>query len=449
MDYYLGNGKELLNNSIQTLLSIVRRGQQGGSDAGLRIVDVADDLRGLDKAINRHDPHYRYEFRLSKHCPPLPPEPRLVAVQQEYDGETCITYWIFALFDEASIERPPPSIKLEFAVEPGSELEQQLIDMTTYGTPLQAVPASFSADLPGGLGGSFKEGLVTIGPAHTSDALRYSIRLLIADPKGTHLVMVRCDMNPVTRGMTGQGLRASGQETSGVFSFEMRVNNETERATVTVSPQDLTGRAPEDILGGLRWLSAYRSPNTLQIGPTRGPVADQALPISTESTFDVEPLVAVAEILAAIQEHTQDQLKMPSELTHEQYGALCDANRLLRGEVIERSWTSWVFRMQTEGHYELTRWPYFSLMAVTPLTITLDGNVHVLGQYAQIVESARLDPDFMLQPDGGDIRVRLLPGPVETLRLQLSDLPMDTATGLGRLSVTPWSQKAPPKYPGT
>src|SRR5664280_617560 len=386
VDYYLGNGKELLNQNIQALLTILRRRQDPGDSRSLRPSDISGDLLSLDRALNSHDPHYRYEFRVSVDPPPLIEEPRLIAVQQERLDGRWTTYWLFCRYDDAISDRPPPTIQLRFAAEPGSELHQQLADMATYGTPLQAATASFSADLPGGLGGHFDEGAVTIGPAHPVGAQPYVIRLVLVDPQGHELAAVRCDMQPITQGFTGEGSRAWGQETNGVFAVELRINQPTERATINIRTLDVSGKAPHDVVGGLRWLRAFRPPNALKVGPPHGPAPSQGLPIPDHGDLEVEALLAVAENLAVIQNYVTAQLMMPAEVTAEQFEAIRHAARLLKDQVMIGTWNSWTVAVGADASHDLDTEPgsMSSVMVVGPLVITLDGSTTSLASTAKL-----------------------------------------------------------------
>jgi hypothetical protein len=427
VDYYLGNGKELLNQNIQALLTILRRRQDPGDCGSLRPSDISGDLLSLDRALNSHDPHYRYEFRVSVDPPPLIEEPRLIAVQQERLDGRWTTYWLFCRYDDAISDRPPPTIQLRFAAEPGSELHQQLADMATYGTPLQAATASFSADLPGGLGGHFDEGAVTIGPAHPVGAQPYVIRLVLVDPQGHELAAVRCDMQPITQGFTGEGSRAWGQETNGVFAVELRINQPTERATINIRTLDVSGKAPHDVVGGLRWLRAFRPPNALKVGPPHGPAPSQGLPIPDHGDLEVEALLAVAENLAVIQNYVTVQLMMPAEVTAEQFEAFRHAARLLKDQVMIGTWNSWAVTVGADASHDLDTEPgsMSSVMVVRPLVITLDGVDYELGQYRQVIESASIDRHPQPRSQDGQTTLTFIPGNSDRVRWELGGWPVD------------------------
>ena len=95
-------------------------------------------------------PHFRYGVAVDPVRPNLHPEPHLIAATQEsIPGDLWLTFKIYQRSAQSLGERPIP-IELKFEFEEDSDEHQAFKDWVKYGKPAEA-PATFSADLPGGL----------------------------------------------------------------------------------------------------------------------------------------------------------------------------------------------------------------------------------------------------------------------------------------------------------
>lgn len=102
IDYYLRDGKARLEGRVRDLQYLL---DQPGTP--LRAVDISGRLEGLRAAINRDDPHYRYEFSTSATAPTARQEPGLVmtrAVQLADSG--WLSTDIFARYPQATEDAP-------------------------------------------------------------------------------------------------------------------------------------------------------------------------------------------------------------------------------------------------------------------------------------------------------------------------------------------------------
>ena len=69
IDYYLRDGKERLAAAVESLAAIIAGRQGRSSGQPLVSSDVRSDLGAIYRAINEHDPHYRYEIAVSQSAP--------------------------------------------------------------------------------------------------------------------------------------------------------------------------------------------------------------------------------------------------------------------------------------------------------------------------------------------------------------------------------------------
>ncbi len=125
VDYYLSDGRVRLESSIKDLRGLV--GLPDGSDPGhlLLPADVYKPLSNLFLALNRDDPHYRYEYELTAVPPPPVFRPGLVASASRTEGGVCITVHIIARYELATVDVPVP---ISIQIDPST------MDETTKGS---------------------------------------------------------------------------------------------------------------------------------------------------------------------------------------------------------------------------------------------------------------------------------------------------------------------------
>lgn len=366
IDYYLHDGADRLAATVRAVaegLGLVKRAQAAASgDAALQPVDVVDGLSSLHKALNAQDPHYRYDYAVDTVRPDVPDQPGLVAAVQQADADRCVTFKVFARFDEAVVERPVP-LRFTIEVEPGSEMEQRLEDFYKYGAPLVSPPGTVSgeADLPGGLGGSFEGGSLTVGPARSPGAPGYDLRVQVLAEDGEVLAETLLHMQPPSVGVGGRGLYGRGEEQHGAFLLESRFDLDTGEwhMKATLSPTRLVGAPPSRLLPGLSLLANFRPPHRLRFAAPFGPVTHPSDPIPEgfEIAQDAGDVYDVVESLATIQEHTTVQVRVPdlTQLTKRAAGEWAAAARLVRGETVTVNWSTLKVHLQPgvrvdEGH---------------------------------------------------------------------------------------------------
>jgi hypothetical protein len=344
IDYYLRDGKERLEAAVAALTKIITiRDQVENRDAEggpLTPTDVVPGLLALHQELNRYDPHYRYDYSVDAERPEVGADSHLVFAAQISDEQGCVTFRVFALFPDATEERPIP-INIAWRVQDDSEEADLLRDWMDFGTPI-SMPlgsADLDLDLPGGLGGHVPGAAVKLGPS--VDAEGYELRAVVVDEEGKELASALLKMEPATQGVTGRGKRASGIEEHGVFSIEMRITPEDGLKASISASQDLEGRRPADLVSGLRFLSMFHGPNELRFASAYGPPLPNGIPLpERERTADSDLLLDVVEALSTIQRCVRAEVLTPdlSKLTVAQGIALIQAGQLLRGETVTTRW---------------------------------------------------------------------------------------------------------------
>lgn len=145
IDYYLHDGKDRLDAQIKALRDL---GQLGISDTGavLEPKDVVERLGSLGQALNREDPHYRYDFEVTEREPLLFERPHLLASVIAGLPGSFVTFHVYARYPDAVWDRPLP---ISFNVSEASLTAEQLKEfnnMVRYGTAMTPAVAKLDEE---------------------------------------------------------------------------------------------------------------------------------------------------------------------------------------------------------------------------------------------------------------------------------------------------------------
>ncbi|MDP9643677.1 hypothetical protein J2S53_003622 [Actinopolyspora lacussalsi] len=339
VDYYFRDGKERLEAKIREMASATGLFVKAstGADCYLTVADTKKGLVDLHNLVNSLDPHFYYDFSVESESPTPIESPGLVFSLTEGESGCFVTFRVFAKYLEALKDRP---IDFHVRVDPSdSEVREKFEEFLDFGTPLDAsdgVVANVTANLPGGLGGT-QSGPVSIEPI-SKDKPSHSVRFQVVDPSGEELALCRIRMNQPYVGVRQAGVSNVGNEEGRCFTVRSKANPETLQWNFNFQLHDVSGRAPEKVLHGLRLLNQLVYPNQLRIGPEYGPLREKPIPIP-EGTAALIPdfLVRLVEDLITLQEHTVVQLRIP-DLDSKDIDQECDdiniAAELLRGSKV-------------------------------------------------------------------------------------------------------------------
>lgn len=413
IDYYLHDGKERLEQAVKGFL--VAGGLARSDDERTLTTSIAEPaLRHIHDGVNRLDPHYRYDFSVQS-VPvggtiPMPfnvaepPGDCVAAVQRTENGQ-CVTFLIYAKFQEAAAERPVP-IQFSVPVDPDGGVDVRLRDTVNYGLPAAGLPVeTLTMDLPGGLGGTFSDGRLTLGPATTAQARAGEVTLRVLDPIGAELAAADVLTEPVTTGWAGAGWALTGRERHGVFKMAIRHGGHDERTTFSLSAEDLTGAIPADVLRGLQVLLTMRPPNMMQFalrgGPALGP--PEAIPDEVLDFAEIERIIKVCRALAVIQQHTLLSIRIPDLAATSGREAVewIYAARLLSGEPLTGTWNTTRICLHPDVRPENNEEPR-QVLERKPLVVVIGGLTVPLGEIITLLPRARLDGEVQIHGDHHD-----------------------------------------------
>jgi hypothetical protein len=435
IDYYLRDGKDRLSAHVRELTRHMGLTRESKSTAQqVTPAGTTQGLRDIYQALNRYDPHYRYEFLVTQSRPDLSqPSGRIVGAVSSVSETECVTHLVYARFDAAAEYAAVP-ISLSLTAEPGSDFEQAWKETLMYGTPLE-VPegnlAKFDIGLPGDLGAAFEGGgKAWFGPVRPLGAQRYVLRLRLVDRTGQVIGQARLNMEPVTSGLAGSGMRAFGREVNRVFAFEMRYDPDGQ-TTFKVSGEDLQGKLATDVLQGLEFMEHFQYPNMLQVAGQVGPFSKQSIPLPRREGSRIPPEVQIIRALAIIQEQTSEHLPIPDfeELTREAGDYIIKVARLLRGETIRGHWKSVVAEVPSETIDLLRNHPLYQFSVTHELEFMVRDKVIKLGHIVTDLPVVSLDEARPIEKtSAGMWLAHLVPGGANELETRWLGLTEDEET---------------------
>ena len=356
IDYYLRDGKARLEGRVRDLQHLL---DQPGTP--LRAADVSGKLESLRAAINRDDPHYRYEFSTSATAPTARLEPGLVMTRAEQlaDGGW-LSIDVFARYPYAT-EDAPIGGSMNIVIpgdtdQAGSgSLRADVQAFLDFGRGLE-LPEGTIQDLvmraPAGLAGEAPSGSAVFGPAYLTDFRPQDNRFQVVDPTGTVLAETTVHMTAATRGPHG-GVELAGVDAGGAFDVRIQLlslEDQDRRARLTISGRDFVGVPVRHLLPGLRVMDALHAPHELLWRPEFGPGILARIAMPQEPVLELPTgYLRLVEALNLFQEHISIPIVMPEELAPEQVRDILTTAQLLREGALKSTWTTFTLTLRPEA----------------------------------------------------------------------------------------------------
>jgi len=419
IDYYLHDGHDRLKGLIADLRAVTQL-PPAATGAAVEPGDLTGLLAPLLRALNRQDPHYRYEFEVTAKPPILFERPWLVASATDSQPEGYVTFHVYARYALAPQDRPIP---VKFSVS-GAELTPEAAEaveaMLRYGRPVDLPAAAvrdLSIDMPGGLSIADASGGIKIGPTRSAADRPSRITWALIPPDSLQPVaQLVFDMEAPTRGPLG-GMHVRGTDTTGVVAASITTDPPTDdhpaiRLSVTLI--DPEGKPIRQVLPGLRFAGHFARPNRLAFGPEYGPLtAADSLPLPEPPPALRSQVLLYAEALSTISEYANATITLPDlpVLTADDFATVVATAGMLRGEAAFGTWTA-IPAHPKPDQFDRSLYSVPGRVCTTqPLTVTVAGVEYNLGSAITYLPSARVegDPDVGPGPDG-TIAVTLVPG---------------------------------------
>jgi hypothetical protein len=346
--------------------------------------------------------------------------------QQLIRDDRWLTFKIYARSAQSLEERPIP-VKLTFEFEEMSEGHESFKDWLKYGKAFEG-DATVETDLAGGLGSGQSSGRVMITPAEVS-MKKFRNRQQIVGPDGTVLAELTYTLTS-TSGPEGTGIRAHGEDDSGLMEVESLFDVETQIGTMNYTLKPLLGVIASRALPAVTFAHHMCAPNVLRIADEYGPFEDQ-LELPGPGTIVTDEVAAVVEDLSTIQQRTSVPVVIPNFVADYTVGDIRDIRRaalLIEGRTVLRGWTE--FKMTKHPHLELDLGTHHSVRTGQYLRLRKITGDAILGLVQQLLPSATV------AAVEGDL-VRFVPYKDDTVYLTMVDRLPDTAPGTVAVLIAP------------
>ena len=384
VDYFLENGKERLKGKVRTLAQLL-----GRPTDPVRPVDVVTSLGDLHRELNRTDPYYRYDLRVTAAPPPEDRRAVLTSTIPLENG-TFVSIDVYARFPQAVVDQPIGG-KFTFTVfdeDAGLDIRDAFQAHQDYGAsfeiPAEAVrAAAFNA--PGGLSSPGERSTWQIrvnAPAVRPDSpLWADIEVLAED--GTTIATALLPIATLSSGQRGFELRAS--DPSGHLHLELRLGLPVDgkgKSEYSLRLERVPGAPITTVGPAYRLVANMRRPRSLRfrLRSTYGVMSRAELPLDEPLLPSWESGLWHLDLLEDLQKFTSTPLVFPE--SDEEWHDVRRAVALLRGETytFAEHWTG-----SSEGSEdELPALQEYiegggSFEQTEPLTVTNGGNEVLVG----------------------------------------------------------------------
>lgn len=358
IDYYFRDGRARLEQKIRDLQKAAEALEH--PDAPLRAAEAGASLAALYEAVNREDPHFRYEFEITARLPTLEDAEHAGCLMAQAVGAErgpWVVTRVFARYAQATDDRPVP-INLTVRLGPDDEeLRQDLHNAFAYGGEVSLPPGTveeLTVDAPGGVGVRSAVGASFSLLSRTDGAFRpFRMRLHVTDPTGG--IRAQCLVEAIDRRPGSHGSTLRFRELEDAFAFTVTIGVDDEGAQMGRFKDfsiDLSTQPASRLGTAVGVLVELHRPNLLRLYPEVGPMrADTGAWWTIESDDppvapQLKPLVGA---ITAIQDHTTMTLSVPEELTPEGFRSIVEAGRLAKGETVTGRWAQWVIGVPSIG----------------------------------------------------------------------------------------------------
>ena len=439
IDYYLRDGQDRLKGMIADLRDLARL-PPSATGAAVEPGDLTDRLAPLLQALNRQDPHYRYDFEVTAEPPILFERPYLVASVTDTGPGGYVTFHVYARYASAPEDRPIP---MTFAVS-GADLTPEGAEaveaMLRYGRPVDLPAAAIkdlNIDMPGGLGLADATGDIKIGPARSNSDQPSRVVWAVVPPDSIQpIAQLVFDMEAPTRGQLG-GLFVRGTDTTGVVAASITTDppdDEHPAIRLSVTLIDPEGKPIRQALPALRFTGQFSSPNRLAFGPEYGPLsAADSLPLPDPPPAVPAAVLLYAEALGTISQYASTTIVLPDlqTLTADEFASVIGTASILRGDAAYGTWTS-IQAHPRPGQFDPRLYTRPGPVSTTqPLIVSIAGVEHNLGSAYSYLPSARAEGDPNTEPGpDGTILVTLVPGDNDGAIRSIRELSADEVTAL-------------------
>lgn len=326
-EYYLGDGMEKVREILNQMSSLTGLNNLTTDPTRIEPGDAANTLADLHKHINAADPHFSYDYEVTKDVPVINPRNGLVAsvIARTSPEAPHVTWHVSTKYDTALEDRPIPGSYTVYPERMTREQREAWERWRDYGTPVTLegdVVDKLTIDLPGGFGGHLPAGdaVLRIGPAFGEFDDEPTGRSLwsIEATDGTVLAERLFSLRRIGRGIAG-GQHSQGVDAEGYIGVNLYMMPKTATGGSMTVKLDLrgdrwVGEPVQRVLPALRFCAAWGNNNLLRpkdefgLGP-----AEHTVELTGEAPIPPH-VVAAVEDLARISTAARRPIALPENV---------------------------------------------------------------------------------------------------------------------------------------
>lgn len=327
-EYYLGDGMQRVAEILAQMRSLADVSGLSSASTAVQPADAIRSLATLHQRINEEDPHFDYDYEVTKEPPAYAPRPGLIAsiaARAAGKDEPYVIWHISTKYDTALDDRPIPGSYTVYPERMTPEQRSAWNQWHDYGTPVTLdgnVVDNFDFDIPGGLGAPMPVGekLLKLGPAAGEFDHEQATRSLwvIEDGDGVKIADRMISFRLAGRGMGG-GEHRKGVDADGYLNVDLYTKATSEtggslKSTLHVLADLWPGEPVLRVLPAIRFSAAWTKGHFFRPHDEFGlNSADEPIPLEGEPVIPPEVLAAV-EDLARISTATKKIITLPKNI---------------------------------------------------------------------------------------------------------------------------------------
>lgn len=327
-EYYVGDGMEKVSQILSQMTNLRHLRDLAVDPTTVEPADATDSLEDLHRHINDADPHFDYNFEVTKELPTITPGPGLIASVVARTGKDApyVTWHVSAKYDAALEDRPIPGSYTVYPDRMTPEQRKAWERWCKYGTPVvlegDAI-AEVTMDLPGGLAGPapMSENVLKLGPAYGEfeDARTTRALWVIENADGTRLAERIFELRLVARGQEG-GEHREGSDpdryiTLNLYTQITSATGGTVEGDLALHGDRWVGEPVQRVLPAIRFCAAWGNDNLLRVQDEFGLKAPAEFRTLTGDPPIPPVVLSVVEDLARISAATGRPIGLPEDLS--------------------------------------------------------------------------------------------------------------------------------------
>lgn len=360
VDYFFEGSRQYV---IETANLLTKSAQVSGIPPqeldSLAAVDLAEALQPTVQLLNQKDPLYRYEvsFR-SGVTDPLaefdkmekqPPRPGLVDSTSIIRSGDMVIIDVFATSNLSTVLRP---VTMKVTLTAKTIEERRLVeDWRKYGSPLELPHGAVSGEYfaPDGSVRPIKDAAVKMVPASTvgDDDGPTQIKVIVYNREEVEVAAIDMTRKYVTSGYSDderapEGLESRFEDATKTLSMTLRFDQSAQETSARFTITYPAGALAVDAARVTRVMLALQDQtNSFVITPRFGPISKNYLSLqrlSASRESGIRQWYLAAHALELLQSRTSTPLRMPADITTENYetmtravysGALLDGQTMI------------------------------------------------------------------------------------------------------------------------